>query len=55
MVIQEQKNSASKKVEDFKLDNQRFMSDMNKQIQDGKVAHVDLTNEVCELILKNCI
>ncbi|XP_033734693.1 coiled-coil domain-containing protein 175-like isoform X1 [Pecten maximus] len=49
IMVQEQKNSVSKKVEDFKVDNQKYLSDMNKKIQEGKVRHVDLSNEGASL------
>ncbi|XP_069116380.1 coiled-coil domain-containing protein 175-like isoform X3 [Argopecten irradians] len=49
IMVQEQKNSVSKKVEDFKVDNQKYLSDMNKKIQEGKVRHVDLSNEGANL------
>ncbi|OWF37747.1 hypothetical protein KP79_PYT09989 [Mizuhopecten yessoensis] len=47
--VQDEKNSVSKKVEDFKVDNQKYLSDMNKKIQEGKVRHVDLSNEGANL------
>jgi len=46
MEVQERKNSVSKELEDYKLDNQRFMQDMNTTITQGKQDHIALSNEV---------
>lgn len=47
MEVQERKNSTSKEVEDYKYENQTFLNNMNKEIQEGKKEHIDLSNEVC--------
>ena len=44
--VQERKNSVSKELEDYKVDNQRFMQDMNNKITTGKAEHIELSNEV---------
>lgn len=44
--VQERKNSVSKELEDYKLDNQRFMQEMNNTITQGKQDHIALSNEV---------
>ena len=36
----------SKELEDYKVDNQRFMQDMNNKITTGKAEHIELSNEV---------
>ncbi|WAR19077.1 hypothetical protein MAR_000915 [Mya arenaria] len=43
--VQDRKNSTSKELEDFKLDNQRFMQEMNTTITQGKQDHISLSNE----------
>ena len=44
--VQDQKNTVSKDIEDMKVENQSFLTEMNSKIQDGKVKHIELTNEV---------
>ncbi|XP_052769722.1 coiled-coil domain-containing protein 175-like isoform X2 [Mya arenaria] len=44
--VQDRKNSTSKELEDFKLDNQRFMQEMNTTITQGKQDHISLSNEM---------
>lgn len=46
MEVQERKNSVQKDVEDYKLETQRFLNEMNQKIREGKAAHMELTNEV---------
>lgn len=46
--VQERKNSVSKELEDYKLDNQRFMQEMNNTITQGKQDHISLSNEVMQ-------
>ena len=36
----------SKELEDYKLDNHKFMQDMNSKITTGKSEHIELSNEV---------
>ena len=36
----------SKELEDYKIENQRFMQDMNNKITTGKAEHIELSNEV---------
>ncbi|XP_063427132.1 myosin-9-like isoform X1 [Mytilus trossulus] len=43
--VQNQKNNVSKDIEEMKMDNHTFLTQMNTQIQDGKVQHLELTNE----------
>ncbi|VDI30024.1 Hypothetical predicted protein [Mytilus galloprovincialis] len=45
MNVQNQKNNVSKDIEEMKMDNHTFLTQMNTQIQDGKVQHLELTNE----------
>lgn len=49
MEVQERKNSVQKDVEDYKLETQRFLNEMNQKIREGKAAHMELTNEVSSL------
>ena len=44
--VQQRKNSVSKELEDYKLDNHKFMQEMNNKITTGKTEHIDLSNEV---------
>ncbi|KAJ8307998.1 hypothetical protein KUTeg_012872 [Tegillarca granosa] len=46
--VQERKNSTSKEVEDYKYENQAYLNNMNKEIQEGKKEHIDLSNEGLE-------
>ncbi|XP_061172859.1 putative leucine-rich repeat-containing protein DDB_G0290503 isoform X1 [Saccostrea echinata] len=43
--VQERKNSVQKDVEDYKLETQRFLNEMNQKIREGKAEHMQLTNE----------
>ncbi|CAC5405056.1 unnamed protein product [Mytilus coruscus] len=43
--VQNQKNNVSKDIEEMKMENHTFLTQMNTQIQDGKVQHLELTNE----------
>ncbi|XP_052058516.1 coiled-coil domain-containing protein 175-like isoform X3 [Mytilus californianus] len=45
MNVQNQKNNVSKDIEEMKIENHTFLTQMNTQIQDGKVQHLELTNE----------
>lgn len=45
LTVQEEKNSVSKDIEEMKIENQTFLTQMNTKIQDGKVKHLELTNE----------
>lgn len=47
MSVQEKKNNVSKDIEEMKMENHTFLTQMNTQIQDGKAKHLELTNEVC--------
>ncbi|KAL4237583.1 hypothetical protein ACF0H5_002297 [Mactra antiquata] len=47
--VQQRKNSVSKELEDFKLENQRYMQQMNNTITQGKQEHIDLSNEGAQL------
>ena len=38
----------SKELEDYKVENQRFMQEMNNKITTGKTEHIELSNEVRE-------
>lgn len=49
MEVQERKNSVQKDVEDYKLETQRFLNEMNQKIREGKAAHMELTNEGTKL------
>ena len=49
MEVQGRKNSVSKVLEDYKLDNQRFMQEMNNTITQGKQDHIALSNEVTSI------
>lgn len=47
--IQQRKNSVSKELEDYKIENTKFMQEMNNTITTGKSEHITLSNEGAQL------
>ena len=46
MELQEERDTVQKDLEDAKQDNQKYISEMNRRINEGKMQHDQLTREV---------
>ena len=46
MEIQGERNQQSKAIEQFKTENKKYLANMNRRINDGKIYHEQLTEEV---------
>jgi hypothetical protein len=46
MELQTQREAVSKDVDEFRIENQKYMKQMNKKVAEGKSMHEALTREV---------
>ena len=46
MEIQAERNHQTKDIDQFRSENKKYLADMNRKINDGKIYHEQLTKEV---------